>query len=128
MILGVGTDVLDPRRLEKAAGRREGRILRRLFTEGERKHCEGRRDKWPSYAARFAAKEAFVKAIGLGIRRGLTWTQVEVLNDELGRPSLRLHGRAREIAGEMRIRALHLSLSHQAELAQAIVILEGEGP
>lgn len=127
MILGTGIDVMDPRRLRRAAERTGDRILRRLFTDAELDECRRRRDPWPSLAARFAAKEAFVKALGLGLRQGLRWRQVEVASDELGSPELVLHDRAAELARERGVAALHLSLSHQPGIAQALVILEGEG-
>ncbi|MBC8366864.1 holo-ACP synthase [bacterium] len=126
MILGTGIDLLDPRRLRKAADRWGDRLLDRLFTPGERSDCEGRGDPWPSFAARFAAKEAFVKALGLGLRHGLTWKQIEVVYGEYGKPELRLSGKATELLSEQGVMRAHLSLSHQAGMAMAMVILEGD--
>ncbi len=126
MILGTGIDVMDPHRLRRGAEKWGDRLLDRLFTPGERAHCEGRAEPWPSFAARFAAKEAFVKALGLGIREGLAWAQVEVATGELGKPELVLRGRAAEILAERKITRTHLSLSHQEGLAVAMVILEGD--
>ncbi len=126
MILGTGIDLMDPARMERAAEKSEGRILDRLFTMGEQAYCKRRRDQWLSFAARFAAKEAFVKALGLGIRQGLAWNEIEVVNNEWGRPDLVLKGKAAEIVNEREISGIHLSLSHQKGMAIASVILEGE--
>jgi holo-[acyl-carrier protein] synthase len=128
MILGTGIDLMDPARMERAAEKSEGRILDRLFTMGEQAYCKRRRDQWLSFAARFAAKEAFVKALGLGIRQGLAWNEIEVVNNEWGRPDLVLKGKAAEIVDERGINSIHLSLSHQKGMAIASVILEGESP
>ena len=125
MILGTGIDLADPARLREAC-RRHPRLLARLFTEGEQADCRRHRDPWPSFAGRFAAKEAFVKALGTGLRRGLSWKQVEVLRDDRGRPGLALHGRAAELLDEIGGRRVHLSLSHLDGMALAQVILEGD--
>lgn len=125
MILGTGIDLADPARLREAC-RRHQRLLARLFTEGEQADCLRHRDPWPSFAARFAAKEAFVKALGTGLRRGLTWKQVEVLRDAQGRPSLALHDRAAVLLDEIGGRRVHLSLSHLDGMALAQVILEDD--
>lgn len=124
MIIGHGIDLADPARLRAAAERSDGRILARLFTGAERTSCERAASPWSRYASRFAAKEAFLKALGTGLRGGLSWQQVEVVSDELGKPSLRLHGRALELVGEMGVSALHLSLSDLDGLSIASVILE----
>jgi len=128
MILGTGIDLCDPERLRRASEKSGGRILDRIFTAGEKDYCDRLGDPWPSYAARFAAKEAFVKALGLGLRGGLTWKQVEVTGDRRGRPLLVVHGRAAEILKERGIDVRHLALSHQASMAVAMVLLEGEAP
>ena len=126
MILGTGIDLMDPARIERAAGRWGDPFMDRLFTPGEREHCEGRAEPWLSFAARFAAKEAFMKALGLGLRRGLTWRQMEVVAGPEGRPELRLSGRAAELLAEAGASRTHLSLSHLEGMAAAMVILEGE--
>ncbi len=126
MILGTGIDLMDPRRLRKAAGKWGDRILDRLYTPGEKAHCEGRGDPWPSFAVRFAAKEALVKALGLGLRQGLSWKQIEVVYGEHGKPELKMTGRASELLREQGVTRTHLSLSHQEGMAMAMVILEGD--
>ena len=123
MILGCGIDLAEPERLRAACARRP-RLAERLFTPAELADGRRHRDPWPSLAARFAAKEAFVKALGTGLRRGLAWKQIEVLRDARGRPALALHGRAAELLAEAGATATHLSLTHVAALAMAQVILE----
>ena len=125
MILGIGIDLADPGRLRAASERHEG-LLARLFTPAELADCSSRNDPWPSLAARFAAKEAFVKSLGTGLRQGLSWKQVEVRRDGEGRPFLELHGRAAELAEQAGVRHLHLSLSHLSGMAAAQVVLEDE--
>ena len=128
MIRGTGIDLMDPARIERAAERWGDPFLDRLFSSGERRLCEGRAEPWLSFAARFAAKEAFMKALGLGLRRGLTWRQMEVASGPEGRPELRLSGRAADLMKEAGARRVHLSRSHLKGMAAAMVVLEGEGP
>lgn len=101
------------------------RGLARIFTDAEIGYCLGQADPAPSLAARFAAKEAFFKAVGLGCGPGGAWTDVEVRRDSRGAPSLELHGRARDSARDRQARRSHLSLTHTADLAGAVVVLEG---
>ncbi len=131
MIIGTGIDLTDPARLRSACSKgseRRERILARLFTEAERADCERARDPWPRYATRFAAKEAFLKALGTGLRDGLAWLQMETRKDALGKPELHLMGRAAEMAAGRGVTRIHLSLSDLPELAAAFVVLEGETP
>lgn len=125
MILGLGTDLAQISRFAKFLADGNMTLIERLFTVGERDYALPRRFPAPSLAARFAAKEAFVKALGLGMRDGMTWHDIEVVNDRLGAPSLRLSGRAAEIVRERGILRVHLSYSHDADQAVATVILEG---
>jgi len=129
MIIGTGIDLADPDRLRQACSKgldRRERILARLFTESERADCERARDPWPRYATRFAAKEAFLKALGTGLRDGLAWQQMETRKDALGKPELHLSGRAAEFAAERGVARVHLSLSDLREVVVASVVLEGE--
>ena len=124
-VAGIGTDLSRAARFEKflAAGK-EG-VLLRLFTAGERSYALAKRQPAPHLAARFAAKEAFLKALGLGLRDGITWHDMEVVRDELGAPSLQLTGRASEIVAERGITRVHLSYSHDGDYSMAMVVLEG---
>jgi holo-[acyl-carrier protein] synthase len=116
MIIGVGIDVVDIARFEHALSRTPG-LGRRLFTEGER----GLPPR--SLAARFAAKEALAKA--LGAPRGLLWTDAEIVTDSVGRPHLKVSGTVAEAAARRDVSQWHISLSHDAGIASAVVIAEG---
>jgi holo-[acyl-carrier protein] synthase len=125
MILGVGVDLVSIPRLQRTIGRHGGRALRRLFTPGELHRACGRRRSDASLAARFAAKEAFFKALGTGWGRGGSWTEVEVVSAPNGAPSLRVHGTAAARAAAKGVERIHLSLSHTHENATAYLVLEG---
>jgi holo-[acyl-carrier protein] synthase len=126
MILGIGFDLLEVSRMARSLEEHGDRFVARIFTEGEILECAGRLDRAQALAARFAAKEACLKALGTGWAQGLNFQQVEVLKAEGGRPELELSGAARERAGRMGVRAIHVSLTHQKGMAGAVVVLEGE--
>lgn len=121
-VVGVGIDLTEVARvrriLEGPLGRR---FARRICSDAERAVCDGRHDPAECYAARFAAKEAFVKAVGAP--RGLAWHEVEVVRGK-GRPSLMVTGKAASVLEELCVRSLHLSLTHDGGLAAAVVVLE----
>jgi holo-[acyl-carrier protein] synthase len=122
MIVGVGVDLCEVARFERLVQRWGDRVLSRLFTDGEKKVGGGVRGM-ERLAARFAAKEAAKKALGAHLAG--TWREVEVMSDEAtGAPSLTLHGQARRRADDLQVRASHVSLTHQAGLAVAVVVLE----
>lgn len=128
MIIGIGSDLCDIRRIEASLTNHGTRFTHRVFTEGERARCEARRNPGPCYARRFAAKEAVVKALGTGIAQGVFWRDIEVVNNDDGRPWLRLTGgAAAHLAGMIppgHDAYLHLSLTDEPPLAQAFVIIE----
>jgi len=125
VISGTGVDLCEVDRIEKALASPHGERLReRVFTAGEIAYAESKANKGERYAARFAAKEAGMKALGTGWRGGLGWRDLEVANLPSGRPTLRLHGKAAEIAERLGVRNISLSLTHTAQQAMAIVILE----
>jgi len=126
MLLGVGVDVVEVARVSSALKRFGDRIENRVFTAAERSECAGRVDRDLALAARFAAKEACLKALGTGWAGGVTFRQVEVHRNAAGRPSLRLHDRAAEEAARLGVTAIHVSLSHQPSVAVAVVVLEGD--
>ena len=99
-------------------------VITRVFTPGELAYALAMKNPAPHLAARFAAKEAFLKALGLGLRNGMRWQEIEVVRNELGAPSLRLSGQAAELADERKVTAIHLSYSHEGDYATATVILE----
>ena len=123
MILGVGTDLVEVERFRRALQRRAG-LAARLFTDGERGYGEGLHDAAGSLAARFAAKEAVMKALGVGLG-SFHFRDVEVRRAESGEPSLVLTGRASELASARGVVAWHVSLSHTDAMAAAVVIAVG---
>jgi len=127
MILGIGTDLADVPRIQKSIERYGDRFLQRVYTETEIAYASRKANVAERFAARFAAKEAGMKALGTGLRNGITWKDFEVANEPSGRPSLSLHGAALQIAARMGVRRISLSLTHTSEFAMAVVILE-DGP
>lgn len=127
MILGIGVDVCEVERIRRALERPTGtRFRARVFTAGECRYCEARgRGRFASYAARFAAKEAGMKALGTGWARGITWHDFEVRRQPGAAPALALHGRAALLARRRGMTRWHLALSHTALGAVATVVVEG---
>lgn len=123
-IAGVGTDLSRASRFRRFLEKGNQALIERIFTPGEQAYCLPKPDPSPHLAARFAVKEAFLKALGLGLRAGISWQDMEVLRDDLGKPSLAVSGRAAEILAERGIAAIHLSYSHEGDYASATVILE----
>jgi holo-[acyl-carrier protein] synthase len=126
MIVGTGVDIAEVDRIEAAVKRFGSRFLQRVFTPAEVMYCTGKPNAAERLAARFAAKEAGMKAIGTGLRHGITWKDVEVLRLPGQRPILQFHGRAAEFAARLGCKRTHLSLSHTKEQAIAHVILESD--
>ncbi|MEE4253271.1 MAG: holo-ACP synthase [Desulfuromusa sp.] len=122
-IIGIGTDLARSERFRKFLNP-GNKVLERIFSDEERLYSLQKRDPVPHLAARFAAKEAFLKALGTGLRDGLAWRQVCVVLDSLGCPSLELSGRAAELMADCGASKAHLSYSHDGDYAVATVILE----
>ncbi|HWI41252.1 MAG TPA: holo-[acyl-carrier-protein] synthase [Verrucomicrobiae bacterium] len=125
MIVGTGVDIVEISRFERFVADGNRALLERVFSDGERAYCDARKRSAQHYALRFAAKEAFLKALGLGLRQGISWQDMEVVNDPLGKPELRLAGAAERIAREMGVSRAFLSMSHDGNFAVASVVLEG---
>jgi holo-[acyl-carrier protein] synthase len=126
LIVGTGIDLAEVARVRAALTAGYGdRFRRRVFTASEIAYAESKANRYERYAARFAAKEAAMKAIGTGWRGGIRWTDFEVANLPSGRPTLRLHGKAAELAARLGVATVSLSITHTEALAQAFVILEG---
>jgi holo-[acyl-carrier protein] synthase len=125
MILGTGVDLAEVARIRSAVERHGKRFIERIYTPREIAYVEKKANRFERYAGRFAAKEAGMKAIGTGWRRGVRWQDFEVANLPSGRPTLRLHGVAARVAEGMGVKSVHLSITHTAELGMAHVILEG---
>jgi len=124
MIVGIGLDLMEPARLARSLAEHGDRFEQRVFTPGEIADCKDRADRAQALAARFAAKEACLKALGTGWSEGLGFSQIEVVRTENGRPEIRLDGRASERAREIGVKTIHVSLTHQPTMAAAVVVLE----
>ena len=125
MIFGIGTDIIDTARIERYLS--GNTLLKdRLFSKKEQEYCDSKGKPAEHYAARFAAKEAFFKALGTGYRYGMAFHEIAVLNDELGKPFVELSGKAKEYVKEKGIHNVHISLSHLKDIACAYVVLETE--
>lgn len=124
MIAAIGIDIIEISRVAQSIDQHGSRFIERVFTAGEIAYCEARPSRVASYAARFAAKEAVMKALGTGWGDGVGWRQIEVVCGEGGAPSLSLSGRALERLKELGAARAHLSMSHSDLMAMAQVILE----
>ncbi len=128
MIVGVGVDLVRIGRIRRAMERWQDRFLARVFTAEELAYARRRRDPAEHLAARFAAKEATLKALGTGLTLGVRWREMEVRRGRGERPRLSVTGRTAELSAERGVRALHVSLAHDGEYAMAQVVAEGEPP
>jgi holo-[acyl-carrier protein] synthase len=126
MILGMGVDIAETPRIQEALERHGERFLQRVFTPAEIAYCRQHRNSSERFAARFAAKEAAMKALGTGWRRGISWQDFEISNQSSGRPCLRLSGKALEVYRNMGGARILVSLTHSGTYALAQVIIEGD--
>ena len=124
MILGIGVDQVEVVRIQKMLNDRPEKAAQRLFTTRERQKCESRQRRDECFAARFAAKEAFVKALGCGLREGMSWTDIEVRTDGSGRPRIVLSGPAEEAFRSRGGSEIFLSFTHEGGQAVAFGVLE----
>ncbi len=126
MIYGIGVDLVKVDRLAQVVARYGERFLKRVFTDWEISYCQTRANQGIyQFAQRFAAKEAFSKALGVGLRQGgIRWRDVEVLPDPQGKPEIQVTGRAAELCQEKGIRGMHISLTDEDNFAVAMVVLE----
>ncbi|HEY0704608.1 MAG TPA: holo-ACP synthase [Candidatus Acidoferrales bacterium] len=124
MIVGLGLDISEIDRIEAALTRHGAAILQRLYSPAEISYCESHKNKFERFAGRFAAKEAAMKALGTGWRRGVRWRDIEVVREPSGKPTLRLAGAALAIAQGLGVKNIALTITHSGNLALAEVILE----
>jgi holo-[acyl-carrier protein] synthase len=124
MIVGTGVDLAEVPRIRASIARYGAKFIQRIYTPAEIAYVERKANKYERYAARFAAKEAGMKAIGTGWRRGVRWQDFEVANLPSGKPTLKLHGMAAHHAAKLGVKTISLSITHTAELGMAHVILE----
>jgi len=127
MIVGIGVDLVETARVGEGIERHGDRFVRRLYTQGEIDYCEKFKNRAERYAARFAAKEAAFKALGTGWRKGIRWLDVEVTNLPSGKPELLLHGQAAELARELGVVRMAISISHADHYAVVQVVFESDG-
>lgn len=124
MIHGIGVDIVEVARIRRFLDQDNRPLLERLFSSFELSHCLQKRGAAECLAGRFASKEAFVKALGSGLRDGLSWVEMEIVNDQLGKPEIRLSGRTRQLVDQSGELTIHLSISHDGGHAVAMVLLE----
>ncbi len=124
MIVGIGTDIIEIDRVARAWGRKGPRFVDKICSQREANYvCRGNeKAQWERMAARFAAKEAVMKALGTGWRRGVAWREIEILHQPTGRPYVNLLGRTAELAQQMEIETIYISMSHNNTMAQAFAI------
>ncbi len=116
--MGIGIDIVEVQRIEQLAEKHES-FLARVYTEAEISYCSKKKNRHQHFAARFAAKESVLKALGVGWARDVKWTDIEVINDALGRPHINAYGEVRRLMEEKNIREILVSLSHTAHYAVA---------
>lgn len=124
MIAGIGVDIASISRFQGFLDKGNNSLIKRLFTDKEISCCSSRKDAASCFAARFAAKEAFLKALGTGLRDGISWHDIEIINDVIGKPELAICAKAKEIADTLAVTKSFLSISHDAGSAVAMVVLE----
>jgi holo-[acyl-carrier protein] synthase len=124
LIVGLGVDIAEVPRIQAAIERHGQSFLRRVFTPNEIEYCERFKNKFERYAGRFAAKEAAMKALGTGWRRGIRWVDLEVGREQSGRPTMALAGEAAKIAAHLGVKRISLSITHTEAQALAQVIFE----
>jgi holo-[acyl-carrier protein] synthase len=124
MIVGTGIDIAEVPRIAESIKRFGERFIRRVFTDGEIRYCDSKANRFERYAARFAAKEAAMKALGTGWNHGVRWQDVEVSREPGRRPTIRFHGKAAEFAACLNTKNISLSITHTPDQAIASVILE----
>ena len=123
MIAGVGIDMIEVERVAEKIGKNSG-FRELVFSASEIAYCEAKANKYEHYAARFAAKEAFLKAIGTGWKNGTAFNEIEVQHDEEGSPEIHLLGETAKTLSSMGINKIHLSISHLKSIASAVVVVE----
>jgi len=122
MIVGIGTDLIEVKRIEKSV--QNPAFLNKIFSDREQEICKKKQSNVQSLAARFAAKESFMKALGTGWSKGIKFNEIEILNDDIGKPKIYLKGNAKKKVEKFGINKIFVTLSHLKEIATATVILE----
>jgi holo-[acyl-carrier protein] synthase len=125
-ILGIGTDIVECPRIADMIERHQDIFITRVFTPAEIEYCSGRKAATQHYAGRWAAKEAVLKALGTGWRRGISWRDIEIRNDKNGAPTVKLRGGARDVMTAAGIARMHVTISHCRSFAVSYVVAEGD--
>jgi len=128
LIVGIGLDLVAIERIARLVDQHGSRFVSKVYTAREEEACHRQNHSAEPWAARFAAKEAVMKALGTGWRQGVKFREIEVLPDPAGKPEIILHGRTAEVAAARGCTRAFVSLTHEAGLAAAVVVLEGDGP
>lgn len=126
MIVGIGVDIIEITRVAELIKNYPDHAVYKLFTDQEIEYCESQKHKYNSYSARFAAKEAMMKALGRGLRSGVCWKDIEISHSSYGEPVIKLYGKALEIADSINAKNIEVSLSHSKTMAIAMVVLSCE--
>lgn len=124
MIKGIGIDVVDVKRIEKIAGRLDNKFLNRVFTEEEIKYCLSKKNKFQHFAGRFASKEAFLKAIGIGLFKGYQLKDIEIRNEKSGKPFIVKNEKIQNVLTKMKAENIYISITHIKEVSVSTVIIE----
>ncbi|UCD72266.1 MAG: holo-ACP synthase [Syntrophobacterales bacterium] len=124
MIYGIGVDIVSIRRFERMLERWGPLFTKRVFTPAEVDFCRNKSNPGQHFALRWAAKEAMLKALGLGLRGGIKWTDIEVVNDSFGRPSFEVHDQVKDFLTDRNIKTAFVSISHERDYGIAQVVLE----
>lgn len=124
MIKGLGVDTIELHRIGRVFEAYGERFLNRIYADGERAYALRYSDPVPRLAARFAAKEACMKALGTGWNHGVRWKDIVVANGPTGKPEIQLHGKAREFADRMDVQSIHVSITHNRDTATVVVVFE----
>ena len=124
MIKGIGIDLVEIKRIKQSLQRYNYRFIKRVYTAPEIEYCESKVNKYQHYAVRFAGKEALFKAMGSGLRNGISWQDIEFINDELGKPQPNCGGKLAQLIDQLGVNRIFVSFSHTADFAVAIVVLE----
>ncbi|MFC1887434.1 holo-ACP synthase [Candidatus Cloacimonadota bacterium] len=123
MISGIGIDIIEVARVQKLTSR-DDKFLQKIFTKTEMEYCRKFKNGVQNFAGRFAVKEAFLKAMGTGWSSGLKFSEIETVNDKLGKPEIYLYGRTKEIFQERELKIAHVSIAHLKDYATAVVVIE----
>lgn len=124
MIIGTGVDIVENNRIKALIQKYEDHFLEKVYTKAEIDYCQNKKEAAVSFAARFAAKEAVLKALGTGMRNN-SWQEIEILNNKLGKPEIILFGKTKKRAAELKISNIFLSMAHEKKYSIAQVIMEG---